>query len=62
MPAPAARDTGPAAEGRAGGPVGGKDAETVGELRFESQKGGEVGVAAVGRTGRRKRDGRKQDC
>jgi hypothetical protein len=57
LSAPAARDTDPMAEGGAGGPVGGQDAERVGELGFESQQGGEVGVAAVGRTGRRIRDG-----
>lgn len=53
----AARDADPVAEGGAGGPVGGQDAVRVGELGFESQQGGEVGVAAVGWTGRRVGDG-----
>lgn len=34
-------------ERRAGGPVTGEDAERIGELGFESQQRGEVGVAAV---------------
>jgi hypothetical protein len=57
LSAPAARDAEPVAEGGTSGPVGGKDAVRVGELGFESQQGGEVGVAAVGWTGRRVGDG-----
>lgn len=55
--ASAARDADPAAEGRAGRPVAGEDAERVGELGFEGKQGGEVGVAAiaVGRGERRRR-------
>lgn len=36
VPAAAARDSHPAAEGRADGPVSGEDAEGIGHLCFES--------------------------
>ena len=46
LPAPAARDADPAAEGHVRSPVVPKDAERVGELGFEGKQRGEVGVVA----------------
>ena len=48
-PAAAARHADPVAEGSGAGPVVAEDAERVGELGFEIQQGGGVGVAAAGR-------------
>jgi hypothetical protein len=55
-PPAAARHANPAAEGSGAGPVVAEDAERVGELGFEIQQGGGVGVIVTA-AGRRSSDG-----
>jgi hypothetical protein len=47
LPAPAARDAKPVAEGCASGPVASKDAQRIRELAFEGQQRSEIRVATI---------------
>jgi hypothetical protein len=56
-PPPAARHADPPAHGHLGCPVAGKDAERIGEPRFESQQRGQVDAGAIAAATTVTRDG-----